>query len=35
MLARLSSLTRHERVRILLWSIMAIFAMEIIFFALN
>jgi hypothetical protein len=32
MFARLS---RHERVRILLWAIMAIFAVEIVFFALR
>lgn len=35
MVARLSSLTRHDRVRILLWAIMAIFAIEIVFFALS
>lgn len=35
MIARLSSLTRHDRVRILLWAIMAIFAIEIVFFALG
>jgi hypothetical protein len=35
MFARLSSLSRHQRVRILLWSIMAIFAIEVVFFALS
>lgn len=35
MFARLSSLTRRERVRILLWTIMAIFAVEALVFALS
>lgn len=35
MIARLSSLTRHERVRLLFWAIMAIFAIEVLFFALS
>jgi hypothetical protein len=35
MFARLSSLTRRDRVRILLWAIMAIFALEVLAFALN
>ncbi len=35
MIARLSSLTRHERVRLLFWAIMTIFAIEIVFFALS
>jgi hypothetical protein len=34
MFARLSSLTRHERVRLLFWAIMTIFAIEILVFAL-
>jgi hypothetical protein len=35
MFARLSSLTRHERVRVLLWTMMAIFAVEVLVFALS
>ncbi len=35
MLTRLSSLTRHERVRILLWAMMTIFAIEVLVFALS